>query len=188
MLHRREFLRSSLLGSSGLVIAGALAGCAGTGASQALSVAIQDAQSIAQGLGDAVTQLQALNISGLQGSMPKVTTIVSDIQTVVSSLAKVDSANSAQTLVRQLETDVNTVVGIVASLPLPPQIQLAFQAAAVLLPFIETSVGLVVTQIEQNSQANATSAVAGSAPSTAAGVPLSLHDKAVAILTARHRR
>lgn len=140
MLTRRELLSRTILASgAGLT----LWGCAT--ANQVASTVAQDASLIATGLKGALANLGALNIPGLTAD--KVMTIglaVAGLQTVATSLLMATTTAVAQPLVQQIETDLNAIVGALAGLPLPPPISTALQAAAILLPVIETAIGMVL--------------------------------------------
>ena len=155
-LSRRQFFAVSGVSGAALL----LAGCDLNGA---LSAAATDAQTIAAGLSGAMASLSSLNIPGLTpATVTKVQTAIAAIVTVSKSLSGATSTNSAQPLVQQLEGDVNAVVDALAGLSLPAEISLPLQAAAVLLPVIESAVGLAVSQIS-----SATSAKAKASPMTA---------------------
>lgn len=180
MVTRRQMLQAVAL------LPVVTAGCSIFGkGSSGLNTAISDAQALANGLVNELNALKALNNPTFNTYIAKIAPIITDIQTVVTALSSANAIATAQPLIQQIETDVNSVVATVATIPgLPPQITLGFQAAAVLLPFIETAVGMVVSQIAQNNATTATPAVTAApvAGGTAAGVSLSLHDKALAIL------
>lgn len=96
---------------------------------------------------------------GLKGALPTIASIaginpateatiattVADLQVVAAQLQTAASASAAQPLVKQLEADINTVVAATATIQgLPPNVQLALQAAQVLLPPMEQVIGMVV--------------------------------------------
>ena len=140
MLTRRELLSRTIVASS----AGfALYGCAN--ANQVASTVASDASLIATGLQGALANIGNLNISGLTAD--RIQTIglaLAGLKTVATSLAMATTSAQAQPLVQQLETDLNAIVGALATLPLPPQISVALQAAAILLPVIEAAIGMVI--------------------------------------------
>jgi hypothetical protein len=83
------------------------------------------------------------------------------VQSVATALAKVTDKAAAQPLVTKLETYVNAFVSAAAGIPLlPPSIQLALQAASILLPVIEVAVGLVLPSAPKASAATMTPAQA----------------------------
>lgn len=142
MLSRRQ-----ILGSAAVLV---LSGCAGGAPSSTLQKAISDAGLIASGLAGAVKQLVPEGISS--NIVAKATAVVTDIQEAVAAMASADSASSAQPLVTRIETDFNALVGVFAGLPLPPPLGTAIQAAAVLLPVIETAVGLIVSGVQASAR------------------------------------
>lgn len=87
--------------------------------------------------------------STIKGITPQiisdVTAKIDEMQAVDGALTQAASTTAAQPLVQKIEADVNAVVDAVALLPLPPAIAAIFQAATILLPIIEASVGLMIT-------------------------------------------
>lgn len=155
MLTRREVLRTGAIGAPAIL----LVGCNGLTANQAIGQAAQDAATIAAGLKGSLTSLAALNIQGLTpDKLQAVGLAVAGIQTVATALSMASSSSQARPLVQQLEADLNAVVDTLAGLPLPPQISLPLQAAAILLPVIETAVGMAVTQLNPPAAAVAMTA------------------------------
>lgn len=158
MLTRRELLSRSILASAAGFSAAALSGCAAfsTSVNNGLAQVSSDATLIANGLAGALQNISALGIPGLTAD--KVQTIgvaITSLKTVATSLAAATTQAQAQPLVTQIETDLNAIVGAVAGLPLPPQISMPLQAAAILLPVIETAVNLAVSQITTPSATSA---------------------------------
>lgn len=106
----------------------------------------QDVNILATGLNGVLTQLGNISILGLTPAiMSTVGSAIASIQALAVSISTATSTAAAQPLVQKIETYVNTVVSALAVLPLPPAIALALQAASILLPIIETAVGLLVT-------------------------------------------
>jgi hypothetical protein len=145
MRTRRELLSRTILASPL-----ALAGCSifSGGLNSGLAQVASDAAIIASGLAGALSNIGALNIGGLNAD--KIQTIglaIAGLKSVATALANATNQSQAQPLVQQIETDLNAIVGALAGLPLPPQISVALQAAAILLPVIETAVNLAVSQI-----------------------------------------
>ena len=153
--NRRRFLTVGGVSAAAIL----LVGCNLTPAqvNTALSAAASDAQTIAAGLSGAMSSLATLQIPGLTTTtIGKVQTAIAAIVTVANGLSGATSTNTAQPLVQQLEGDVNAVVDALAGLPLPAEIELPLQAAAVLLPLIETAVGMVVSQVTSAAKMRAT--------------------------------
>jgi hypothetical protein len=134
--------RRSILAVTPLVALGA---CAGQSADQTIAAVAADANTIARGLKGVLAQLGTLSVPGLTPSViSSVGVAVSEIQAIATSLAGVTSTAAAQPLVQKIETYLNTIVTALAALPLPAPIATALQAATILLPIIEVTVGLVV--------------------------------------------
>ena len=72
------------------------------------------------------------------------TTLLAEAIGVAKSISASLTATAAQPLVRQVEADVNAAIQALASLSLPKSVSAVLQAAQVLLPVIETAVGLMV--------------------------------------------
>ena len=140
MLTRRELLSRTILAAP---LGFALYGCAN--ANQIAATVASDASLIATGLQGALANISTLNISGLTADkMQTIGLALVGLKSVASALALATTTAQAQPLVQQLETDLNAIVGALAALPLPPQISVALQAAAILLPVIEAAVGMVI--------------------------------------------
>ena len=153
--NRRRFLTVGGVSAAAIL----LVGCNLTPAqvNTALSAAASDAQTIAAGLSGAMSSLATLKIPGLTATtIGKVQTAIAAIVTVANGLSGATSTNTAQPLVQQLEGDINAVVDALAGLPLPAEIELPLQAATVLLPLIETAVGMVVSQVTSAAKMRAT--------------------------------
>jgi hypothetical protein len=73
----------------------------------------------------------------------KLQTLLSEIQANAASVATSTSAAGAQPYAKAVVTAVNAVVGIAATLPLPATYKSILQAATVLLPVVETELGLM---------------------------------------------
>lgn len=123
-----------------------LASCslAGLTPNQALQQVALDAQTIAASYKAMLPQLATIEKIPA-ATVAKVGQYIADIQAIAASLAIATTTSAALPSVQQLEADLNAIVAALAGLPLPPAIGLALQAAAILLPVIETSVGLVAT-------------------------------------------
>lgn len=140
MLTRRELLSRTLLVSPAAL---ALYGCAN--ANQIAATVAIDASTIATGLQGALANISTLNISGLTADkLQTVGLALAGLKSVATALALATTNAQAQPLVQQMETDLNAIVGALAALPLPPQISVALQAAAILLPVIEAAIGMVL--------------------------------------------
>ena len=110
---------------------------------QALQQAALDGQTIAAGFKAMLPQLATVEKINA-ATTAKVGQYIADLQTVAANLAIATTTAAASPAVQQLEADINAIVTTLAGLPLPPQISLALQAAAILLPTIETAVGLAI--------------------------------------------
>lgn len=120
-----------------------------------------DANLLASGLSTSLASLAALK--GIPGLTPdvvaKVQTALGAVQAIAAALQNAGSQAQGQALVQQLETAVNTIVAALTVLPLPPQILLGVDAAAILLPIIETGINLAINaQTQAQASAAATQA------------------------------
>jgi hypothetical protein len=142
-MNRRTLLANSSIVAIGLTAVG-IVGCAGLTTNQVLSQAAADANAIAQGLKNILPQIGAL--AGVSpATVATVGQAIADIQTVAAAITGATTAGAAQPSVVQLETDLNAIVAALASLTvIPPPISTALMAASILLPLIETAVGMVV--------------------------------------------
>lgn len=128
-----------------------VAGCQ-VPASQTISNVVSDVQIIGDGLQGVFAQLGQLSLPALTPSiMSTVGNAITNLQKVAAALGAVNTTAAAQPLVKKIETYVNAVVSALAMLPLPPPISTAIQAAAILLPIIETAVGLAIPQTPKAS-------------------------------------
>jgi hypothetical protein len=73
----------------------------------------------------------------------KLETLLKEIQTNAASVASSTSQAGAQPYAQAVVTAVNAVVGIAATLPLPATYKSILQAATVLMPVVETELGLL---------------------------------------------
>lgn len=159
-----------------------LASCGTNSFAAGLQQATSDVSLIATGLQSSLAQLTALNVPGMTpGTLAKIGTAIGEIQTVNAALGSVATATQAQPLIAQLEAAINALVATAATLPLPPQIQLPIAAAAILLPVIETAIGLAVSAATQ-AQANAAQSVVTNANVAKAVRGENIHDIARDIL------
>lgn len=126
--------RNLLLASPALV----LPGCATFDSN--VGKAAELAAEIAGGLAGAVAQLAPLNIS-----VPsEVATALALLQTVAADIKTASSTAAQQPLVQKIESYVNTIVGALAVIPLiPPPISTILQAAMIVLPILESVVGMM---------------------------------------------
>ncbi len=136
-------LRRSFLMTTALV---SVAGCATLSQTfnKNLAQIISDVSLIANGVGSLLPQIAAL--TGL--SAAAITTIqqaITAIKSIADQIKGISSTADAQPLVQRIESYLNTIVGALAVLPLPPPISVILQAATVLLPIVEALVGMLVT-------------------------------------------
>lgn len=142
-----EMTRRGAIAGLGLVVVTAglvLNGCASGSFTPAQAAA--DLSTLATGLSGAWKQINALpNMVVPVAVDTAVTNAFSALSKASSDLAASLTQTSAQSAVLQAEGAVNTIVADLSALPgIPPNIQLIFQAASVLLPVIETAVGFIV--------------------------------------------
>lgn len=134
-------LKRALVGVAALALL-SMSACAGQTAAQVTQTVVTDANAIATGLAAELPALAALPGANTV-AIAKAEADVADIQKVSSTLSTSLTASQAQPVIQKIEADVNALVAVGATLPLPPQVATAFQAAEVLLPVLETSVNLV---------------------------------------------
>lgn len=133
--------RFAVAGAAALALM--VAAC-GTATNTQIATIAGYASTIAGGLKGALP-----TIAGVVGINPAtettIATAVGDLQVVAAQLQTAASASAAQPLVQQIETDVNTIVASAAKIQgLPSDVQLALEAAQVLLPPMEQVIGMVV--------------------------------------------
>lgn len=135
------YRRSILIGSFALLV-----GCNNPpGTNKTVAQVANDVNVIAAGLQGVLTQLGPM--TGINSdTLIKVSTAIAGIQSIAKSISQVSDVASAQPLVQQLETYLNTIVSVLAAVPfLPPPVTMALQAASILLPVIETLLGMFVS-------------------------------------------
>lgn len=126
-----------------LIWLSALAGCTVTPTETVLSAAINDVEAIAVGFLGVLPQMGT--IIGLSATViAEIGAAVGNLQTLAAQIKLVTGTFAAQPIVQQVETEVNAVITMLAGLPLPPPVQIALQAASILLPLIESAVNLAV--------------------------------------------
>jgi len=135
--------RAALAAVPAIGAAGLLAGCANLTAAQVTAQVVQDVNTIAVGLSAEIPALQALSILSSPVATAA-TSLISDIKVVAASVSSSLTTTAAQPLVLKIEGNVNALVSLLASFPLPSQISLVLKAAVVLLPVIESAIGLAV--------------------------------------------
>ena len=74
----------------------------------------------------------------------KVSGIVTQLDAAAGQIEGVASLAAAQPLIQQIETLINELVSVAATMPLPPPISMYVQMAALALPILEAIVGLVI--------------------------------------------
>lgn len=100
---------------------------------------LNDAALIAKGLATALGVLTGLGI------FTTIATDINNIQNAVALLTATMNESDAQNDVSNIETAINDIIDVAASLPLPPPFGIALQAASVLIPILEGAVGLVIS-------------------------------------------
>lgn len=98
-----------------------------------------------------VSQDIALEAAGIKAAIaqlpaneqvnPAIVTALADLQAVATAFSDADAQAQQQAEVTRIVSDINTVIAAASALPLPEPVSTAFQAADVLLPIIEASVG-----------------------------------------------
>lgn len=118
-----------------------LAGCAtGQTPSQVTAQVLTDINLEASGLANALPLMTTLPAA----TKTQAAALIAKVQAAAATMSAAVSKAAAQATVTQIETDVNALVGLLAGMPLPPQVSGVLQAAVVLLPIIEAGVGMAV--------------------------------------------
>lgn len=99
----------------------------------------QDALLIANGLASILPQLGTF-LGG--GALATATTGINTIISIAKALQSALTTTSAEPLLLQMEAALNSVVGVFAGMNLPNPIGSVLTAASVLLPFIESLIGM----------------------------------------------
>lgn len=132
-----------------------LAACSGTSTNTAVAQAASIVSTIAAGLAGAAPSIELL-MGASSTNATKVANAIADMQAVSKSLSAAASTTAAQPLVSEMETDINAVLAVAATVPecgtpnapalcLPQDVELSLQAAEVLVPTVETVIGMTVT-------------------------------------------
>jgi hypothetical protein len=121
----------------------AVTACAGQTAAQVTQTVVSDANTLATGLAAELPALAALPGANTV-AIAKIEADVADLQKADAALSASLTTTAAQPIVQQIEADVNGLVSVGATLPLPASVSLAFQAAEVLLPVLEAGVNMAV--------------------------------------------
>lgn len=132
--------RTMLIGAAAVP----LAACSSAQPDPNLTQAVADVNALSAGLSGMLAGLSASGVSGLTPDvLATVNGAIANLKTAAAAIAKTATAVAAQPVVQQVEGYVNTVVSVLGALPLPPPISTILEAASVLLPIIETTVGLL---------------------------------------------
>ena len=110
---------------------------------------LNDAALIAKGLSMALAALTGLSF------FSTIANDINDIQNAVALLQSTMNQTDAQNDVGNIETAINDILDVAASLPLPPPFGLALTAASSLLPIIEGAVGIIVSTTSRAAMARA---------------------------------
>ena len=111
------------------------------------------AQNILDGIANTLVNLQSFGID--QAILDKIAAIETQVRLFVTALQTTVTTANAQDLERQIETYLNQAVGVLAGLPLPPQILAPLQIAVLVLPLLEGLLNMVISPV---AQANAAAA------------------------------
>lgn len=136
--------RQMLIGLGSAAALPLLAACQGAAAPTNLSQALADLSTLASGLSGVLPSLSS--IAGIPADVLKrAQTIIPQISQVAGSVSGAASASALQSPVKQIETLVNSLVSAVTPfVAAVPTVGPIFAAASVLLPVIETAIGMVV--------------------------------------------
>lgn len=132
-MNRREFV---VLSS-----ATALTACAG--GTTEVTVAIQVVQDVAQIASGLTGSLSSLSGSPLFNTISGYVTSIAKLASLVTTTTPV---SSAQGTVGQIETLINDILSVAADVPLPPPFGPAIQAAAILLPVVESALNMLLSK------------------------------------------
>jgi hypothetical protein len=107
-----------------------------------LSLLVSDVTLIANGVSSLLPTIGS--IAGLSDTVKSTIQLAIDgIREVANQIKGVTSTAAGQPWIQKLETYLNAIVSALSMLPLPPQVSVILQAATVLLPILETIVGLL---------------------------------------------
>lgn len=141
--------RRALFPVAGLALVTTVAGCSALrhvfpNGNASLAQSAVDVGNIAGAFKNVVPQISAVTAIPAQTQLV-VTQAIGDLQIMAANLSNAASTAVAQPIILEVETDVNAVVNTLASFKalLPKVVADALQAAAILLPVIEASVGLL---------------------------------------------
>jgi hypothetical protein len=128
----------------GLLATTALAGCNTPVTDKTVAAVASDISIIAAGLQGVIGPLSAVvNIDPTTLATAKMA--INGIADIAKAMSSVTDVAGTQPLVQKLETYLNMAVSALATVPLlPPTITIALQAASILLPVIESLVGLAM--------------------------------------------
>lgn len=160
--------RSLMLGAAALSLA--LGACAVTDPAtgkidpaaidRAIKTVAKDAKLIAAGFKTVLAQLSALDIPALTPRVIEVSGIAIDgIVKVADALQGATTIAEAQKQVEKLITYAQAVTAALATLPLPREVTTALQAAVILLPVIQTTIGLIANRLPETSEIDGARAV-----------------------------
>jgi hypothetical protein len=142
MLNRRTLLRTAAL----VLPAVGLAGCGMTAnVPAAVVTAATDAELIAAGLAAIVPGIAGIPTSvnaDIASIAAAVQTYAAEVKAMALALAGDVTAAVALPSVKSIETAVNSVLTMVAGLPIPPPYSTYIQEIAVMLPVVEAAVGI----------------------------------------------
>ena len=138
-LNRRHLL-SLVAGSSALSIAA----CSAMSMSAVITTVADDVNIIATGLLGVLPTIGT--IVGVNPEMvATIGSAIADLQSLAQQIKVTTDITVTQTLVQQVEADVNVIVNALAGIRLlPPPVSLALQAVVVLLPVIEMAINMIV--------------------------------------------
>lgn len=138
-LSRRAALRGSLLAGTAL----ALAACStGLTAAQIAAQTVTDAKLLANGFSGVLAGLQTLHdIPAASATI--VTSALSSALAIAQSISSSMTTAAAQPLVTQIETDFSAALSALSVVTLPTPISGIIAAIQVVLPLVETAVGLI---------------------------------------------
>jgi hypothetical protein len=134
-MHRRQFLL--------FISVSPLVACANF--NNSLASVANDVALIAQGFTGVMPAIDSIPGIPIE-TIGVVHSAIADLQLRADQIKETASTTEAQPLVQQVEGAFNAIVTALAQIPgLPPVVQIALQAATILLPVIEAAVHLIVS-------------------------------------------
>lgn len=161
MLSRRQLFAYTTAGTA--LLATGCSSASPTTVADQIAQAAQDVALVVNGLQAIVpTILAQTGVSATVATQVK--GYLADLANLATELAAAATQSQAQSIVTQVESDVNAVITAMAGLPLPTQASQVIQAISVTLPLVEQILNMTVTQVVAPTPAPAPTTAAAPAP------------------------